>query len=287
MIRSMTGYARAELQNQAGQITWELRSVNHRYLDLQLRLPEEFRGLESELRTMAAECVSRGKVEAQLRYSTEIDGGNIKIDRLRLQQVLDALELVREAAGASSQIDLQRVLAWPGVVSESSADFAPLQALALETYKAALDDFAQTREREGERLRQYLMQRCELMESLVAAVRKRLPEVRGGMLDKVRERCRELGVDVDPGRLEQELALLAQRLDVDEEMSRLATHIGEVRRTLGRDDAVGRRLDFLMQELNREANTLSSKSQDAEMTRCAVEMKVLIEQMREQVQNVE
>jgi uncharacterized protein (TIGR00255 family) len=168
-----------------------------------------------------------------------------------------------------------------------SPDLAPVQAAALQLLDRALDDFAQSREREGERLREYLLERAEGVEGHAAEVRSRLPSVRGQWVEKVRARCRELGVEVEPSRLEQEVVLAAQRLDVDEELSRLIVHLAEVRKSLGRDDAVGRRLDFLMQELNREANTLSSKSQDADVTRHAVEIKVLIEQMREQVQNVE
>lgn len=287
MIRSMTGYARVERQGPWGQVTWELRSVNHRYLDLQFRIPEEFRTLESELRQQAAARLARGKVEAQLRYTTNVDSGAIDIDRERLQQLLAAVQIAGTMSGDANSPDPLRLLAWPGVVRERPADFAPLLANAADLFGDAINDFTATREREGAQTQQHLLDRCSALQALTAQVRARMPEVRGAALDKLRERCRELGVEVDPGRLEQELALIAQRLDVDEEMSRLGTHVDEVRRTLGRDDAIGRRLDFLMQELNREANTLSSKSQDAEMTRCAVEMKVLIEQMREQVQNVE
>jgi len=180
-----------------------------------------------------------------------------------------------------------RVLAWPGVIRQDSGEVAPPLAEATALFQRALTDFADTRGREGERTAAFLRDRLEALAALVERVRLRGPQVRDAWLERLRARVADLGVDVDPARLAQEVALAAQRADVDEEMSRLGSHITEVRDTLARDEAIGRRLDFLMQELNREANTLSSKSQDAEMTRCAVEMKVIIEQMREQVQNIE
>jgi uncharacterized protein (TIGR00255 family) len=194
---------------------------------------------------------------------------------------------VQRVIGQAAPPDPVRVLGWPGVVRTESADLAPVQAAAMELLERALRDFTDTREREGARLKDYLVERCGQIEQLAADVRARLPQVRSQWVEKLRQRCRDLGAEVDPGRLEQEVVLSAQRLDVDEELSRLSAHLTEVRQTLHRQDAVGRRLDFLMQELNREANTLSSKSQDAETTRLAVEIKVVIEQLREQVQNVE
>jgi uncharacterized protein (TIGR00255 family) len=288
MIRSMTGYARVETQGPWGRLSWELRSVNHRYLDLALRLPEELRGIEGEARQLLGARLSRGKVEGGLRLSREgAEAAPVAVDEAQLRQLQRAIATVQQALGATAPPDPVRVLSWPGVVRGESADAAPVQQAALQLLGQALADFTQTREREGERLRQYLLERCAFIEEQAALVRARLPAVRTQWVEKLRGRCRELGVDVDPGRLEQEVVLVAQRLDVDEELSRLGVHLVEVRKTLSREDAVGRRLDFLMQELNREANTLSSKSQDAEITRHAVEIKVVIEQMREQVQNVE
>jgi uncharacterized protein (TIGR00255 family) len=288
MIRSMTGYARAETQAPWGRISWELRSVNHRYLDLQLKMPEEFRALESELRSRAGAKVSRGKVEAGLRYLRDgVNAEALELNLERLRGLKEAMDQVTFELGATSTPDPLRVLGFPGVVRQEQADFAPLLAEARKLFESALEDFSQTRGREGERLALYLRERCDALEALVQKVRERYPQVRDQWLDKLKQRCADLGVDVEPQRLAQEVALAAQRLDVDEEMSRLASHIEEVRQTLARGESVGRRLDFLMQELNREANTLSSKSQDAEMTRCGVEMKVMIEQMREQVQNIE
>lgn len=288
MIRSMTGYARTEAHGPWGRLSWELRSVNHRYLDLSLRLPDELRGIEGEARQRLGARLSRGKVEGALRYSREgAQAAAVSLDEAQLRQLQHAVEAVKRALGAVAPPDPVRVLSWPGVVRTETADLAPVQAAAMDLLDRALEDFAQTREREGDRLKQYLLERCAIIETNVASVRARLPLVRTQWVEKVRLRCQELGVDVDPARLEQEVVLAAQRLDVDEELSRLGVHLAEVRKTLSREDAVGRRLDFLMQELNREANTLSSKSQDAEVTRHAVEIKVVIEQLREQVQNVE
>ncbi|MGH8461345.1 MAG: YicC/YloC family endoribonuclease [Stenotrophobium sp.] len=288
MIRSMTGYARVEAQATWGRISWELRSVNHRYLDLQLKLPEEFRSVENEWRTQAGAHISRGKVEAGLRYAREGGGSDlIEVDIQRLAQLRQSLDRLAHELGPTTAPEPMRILGFPGVLKQQQADFAPLIAEAKKLFERALKDFTDTRTREGERLELFLRERCDALEGLIKTVRGRYPKVREQWLDKLRARCAELGVEVDPQRLAQEVALAAQRLDVEEEMSRLASHVQEVRQTLERGESVGRRLDFLMQELNREANTLSSKSQDAEMTRCGVEMKVLIEQIREQVQNIE
>jgi uncharacterized protein (TIGR00255 family) len=288
MIRSMTGYARAEQQGPWGRLSWELRSVNHRYLDLQIKLPDEFRVLEAELRTLAGGKVGRGKVEVALRYNRDTAVAvAAEPDRARLQELRAALVVVAEELGPIAQPEPMRVLGWPGVIRQDAAEVAPPLAEATALFQKALTDFADTRGREGERTAAFLRERIEALAALVERVRQRAPQVRDAWLERLRARVAELGVEVEPTRLAQEVALAAQRLDVDEEMSRLGSHLTEVRDTLARDEAVGRRLDFLMQELNREANTLSSKSQDAEMTRCAVEMKVIIEQMREQVQNIE
>lgn len=288
MIHSMTGYARVEAAFPWGRLSWELRSVNHRYFDVQFKVPEEFRVLEGELRQAAGAKIARGKVECGLRYAREASvADRIELDRPRLEQLKGALDALAAELGATAVPEPMRVLAYPGVVREEQADFAPLLAEARTLFDAALRDFAAARAREGERLQQFIVERCAAIETLVADVRARHPLVRDQWLARLKARCAELGVEVEPQRLAQELALMAQRLDVEEEMSRLLSHLQEVRTSLARGESVGRRLDFLMQELNREANTLSSKSQDAEMTRCAVEMKVAIEQIREQVQNIE
>jgi uncharacterized protein (TIGR00255 family) len=288
MIRSMTGFARAEAAGPWGRLAWEIRSVNHRYLDLSLKLPEDLRVIENDARQRLGARLSRGKVEAGLRYTREgAQATPLMLDEDQLRALRRAVDTVNGAMGATSPPDPVRVLSWPGVVRTESADLAPVQAAALGLLDGALVDFTQTREREGAKLSQYLHEKTAAIDVHVADVRARLPQVRVQWAEKVRLRCRELGVDVDPARLEQEVVMAAQRLDVDEELARLTVHLAEVRKTLTREDAVGRRLDFLMQELNREANTLSSKSQDADVTRLAVDIKVIIEQLREQVQNVE
>jgi uncharacterized protein (TIGR00255 family) len=288
MIRSMTGYARAESQGSWGRMSCELRSVNHRYLDLQIKVPDELRVIENDMRAMAAARISRGKVEIGLRFNRDAAGNNaLDIDQERLSAVLTAVNAISVNLPASAPPDLLQLLAWPGVVRQDSLDWSAPTAAALGLFKDALGSFTEARQREGERLQHYLLERLDAMNTLVDAVRARAPLVRAAWLERLKGRFLELGMDIDPGRLAQEMTLAAQKLDVDEEMSRLLSHFIEVRDGLKRDEAVGRRLDFLMQELNREANTLSSKSQDAEMTRAAVEMKVIIEQMREQVQNIE
>lgn len=288
MIRSMTGYARAEQTGTQGRLCWEFKSVNHRYLELQFRVPDEFRVLESELRATAAARLARGKIEASLRWVRDAGAASsMQVDPERLSAVCAALDQVSRGLRTSTAPDPLALLAFPGVVRSEPAEVSAPLAEASQLFAQALDDFVATRAREGARLRSYLEERLEAMSQLVERVRARGPEVQSAWLQRLRQRCLDLGVEVEPSRLAQEVALAAQRLDVDEETSRLASHFAEVRQTLARDEAIGRRLDFLMQELNREANTLSSKSQDADMTRCAVEMKVLIEQMREQVQNIE
>lgn len=288
MIRSMTGYARVESSGAWGRMSWELRAVNHRYLDIQLKIPEEFRALEGELRQLAGTRIARGKIECGLRYLREAaPGDRIELNLPRLAQLRAAMDQVAHEIGATAVPDPMRVLAFPGVLDEQPVDFAPMLAQARQLFEAAVADFTQTREREGQRLLQFILERCDAIATLTEQVRQRFPQVREQWLARVRARCAELGIEVEPQRLAQEIALSSQRLDVEEEMSRLLSHLEEVRQALARGESVGRRLDFLMQELNREANTLSSKSQDAEMTRCAVEMKVAIEQIREQVQNIE
>ena len=288
MIRSMTGYARAEAQGPWGRLSWEMRGVNHRYLDLQFKLPDDFRALENDFRTQASPHVARGKVECGLRYQRDATAaGSISIDSARLADVRDALDLISQTITAVALPDALRVLAYPGVTREEAADTAPLLNAARDLFAQTLQDFTETRSREGRRLGDFLLERCDALRLLAAQVRDRYAQVRGLWWERMRSRARELGVELDPARLEQELVIALQRLDVEEEISRLLSHLLEVRSTLARPEPIGRRLDFLMQELNREANTLSSKSQDADMTRYAVEMKVSIEQMREQVQNIE
>jgi uncharacterized protein (TIGR00255 family) len=288
MIRSMTGYARVEAQGPWGRLSWELRSVNHRYFDLSIKSPEDFRSIDGELRQLAASRIARGKIEASLRYVRDAASSNqLDLDLERVRELKQAMARVSTEWGPLLSTDPLRLLAFPGVLREPTADFSALLEAARTLFDQGLREFNASRAREGGRLESFMLDRCTAIEQLVVAVRARYAEVRGQGIERLRARARELGVELDPGRLEQEMVIALQRLDVEEEMSRLLSHLAEVRGALKRDEAIGRRLDFLMQELNREANTLSSKSQDAELTRHAVEMKVVIEQMREQVQNLE
>lgn len=288
MIKSMTGFARIEVLGEYGRLSWEIRSVNHRYLDVQFKMPEDFRVLEPELRAMAGAKLSRGKVECALRFQRDAAAqSRVVVDADRVTQLREALDQVGELLGATTAPEPMRVLGFPGVVREETADITPLLLEAGSLFDRTLDEFNTARASEGERLGNFLQERCDALRVLVGEVRERYPLVRDQWLERQRQRCADLGVDVEPQRLAQELALASQRLDVEEEMSRLESHLEEVSQALKRKEPIGRRLDFLMQEFNREANTTSSKSQDSEMTRCAVEMKVLIEQMREQVQNIE
>jgi uncharacterized protein (TIGR00255 family) len=287
MIRSMTGFARRERQFPWGLLAWELKTVNHRYLEMGCRLPEEFRIGEAEFRQAIAASVKRGKVECALHYRPVAVTGALEVDGELLASLTRRAKSIAADAGPASHIDVLDLLRWPGVIRDGSRDYAPMLAAAQALLGDALEELARFRDSEGGRLRDALEQRCAGLIDFSARVTERLPEVRSRIRARLLERISQLSTDVDHDRLEQELAILAQRLDVDEEIDRLRGHVSEVRKTFNGHEAAGRRLDFLMQELNREANTLSSKSQDIETTRAAVDMKVLIEQMREQVQNVE
>jgi uncharacterized protein (TIGR00255 family) len=287
MIRSMTGFARRERQFPWGLLAWELKTVNHRFLEMGCRLPEEFRVGEADFRQAVAAAVRRGKVECALHFRPAVPAGSIEVDAALLSSLTQRAQQIAAQAGAAARIDALELLRWPGVIRDGSRDLAPMIAAAHALLAEALAELARFRDSEGARLRDSLEQRCAGLIEFTARVLDRLPEVRARMRVKLLERIAQLVSEVDHDRLEQELAILAQRLDVDEELDRLRGHVAEVRKTFDGQEAAGRRLDFLMQELNREANTLSSKSQDIETTRAAVDMKVLIEQMREQVQNIE
>ena len=287
MIRSMTGFARRERQFPWGSLAWELKTVNHRFLEMGCRLPEEFRVGEAEFRQRVAASVRRGKVECSLHFRPAVTADALEVDSELLASLTDRARAIAAQAGPAARIDALDLLRWPGVIHDGSRDPAPMLAAAHALLAEALAELARFRDSEGGRLRDALEQRCEGLIEFAGRVTERLPEVRARMRAKLLERIATLVADVDQDRLEQELAILAQRLDVDEEIDRLRGHVAEVRKTFAGQEPAGRRLDFLMQELNREANTLSSKSQDIETTRAAVDMKVLIEQMREQVQNIE
>jgi uncharacterized protein (TIGR00255 family) len=287
MIRSMTGFARRERQFPWGLLAWEVKTVNHRFLEMGFRLPEEFRAGEADFRHGVAAAVRRGKVECSLHFRPAAVSGVIEVDGELLASLTQRAQSIAAQAGAAARIDVLDLLRWPGVIRDGTRDHAPMIAAAHGLLADALAELARFRDSEGGRLRDALEQRCAALFDFTARVLERLPEVRARMRAKLLDRIAQLVSDVDHERLEQELAILAQRLDVDEEIDRLRGHVTEIRKTFAGQEPAGRRLDFLMQELNREANTLSSKSQDIETTRAAVDMKVLIEQMREQVQNIE
>jgi uncharacterized protein (TIGR00255 family) len=283
----MTGFARRERQFPWGLLAWELKTVNHRFLEMGFRLPEEFRVGEAEFRQSVAASVRRGKVECSLHFRPAVISGALEVDAELLGSVTQRAQTIAAQAGPAARIDALELLRWPGVIRDGTRDNAPLLAAAHALLADSLAELARMRDSEGGRLCDALELRCAGLNDFAARVADRLPEVRARMRAKLLDRIATLVSDVDHDRLEQELAILAQRLDVDEEIERLRGHVTEVRKTFAGQEPAGRRLDFLMQELNREANTLSSKSQDIETTRAAVDMKVLIEQMREQVQNIE
>jgi len=292
MLKSMTAFSRQEEVNQWGTIVWEIRSVNHRYLDLSIRIPEELRNIEPKARDLLNASLSRGKVEAALRYKPgDLTGGEIVVNEMLAQQLCQAAQSIQQTMGDSGvdsgPVSAIEVLRWPGVVGQTETDLGPLQKQVLNLLSTTIADYLATRGREGSKTATMLIERCDAIEQIVAKVRVLRPQALERQRAKLISRVEELGTDHDNGRLEQELVYAAQRLDVDEELDRLSAHLSELRDILQRDEPVGRRLDFLVQEFNREANTLSSKSADADTTSLSVDLKVLIEQMREQVQNIE
>ena len=286
MIRSMTAYASAETTGPAGTLSCELRTVNHRYLELSPRLPEDLRNFESLLRERIALKLSRGKLDITVRRTSDARSEALQVNRSLLLR-LSELNLDMLALFPGMQVEFTELLRFPGVLQQSAGDPESQQAALFDVLDRALDALTATREREGEKLAQILHDRLDGIERVVAEVRGWMPQIRSALRARLEARLADLKQPLEPGRLEQELVLQITRTDVDEELDRLSTHIGETRRVLGLAEPVGRRLDFLMQEFNREANTLGSKSVDARSTNAAVELKVLIEQMREQVQNIE
>jgi uncharacterized protein (TIGR00255 family) len=287
MIASMTGFARREVAGSWGTLTCELRSVNHRYLEPGFRLPEELRPLESDLRQLLAKGLKRGKVDCTMHLRGTLGAEReLRIDEVALERVAGAVREVL-AALPKATVDAVEVLRWPGVVEAAAPDSEALLAAGRSLFQQTLDDLGAMRSREGQRLGELIEQRCAGLVTQVAQVRTRLPEIQQRVRTRLNEKIAELLAAVDRDRIEQEVVLQLQRIDVAEELDRLTGHIEETRRIMKSGEAAGRRLDFLMQELNREANTLASKSQDLDTTRITVDMKVLSEQMREQVQNVE
>ena len=285
---SMTAFARQETVTSWGALTWELRSVNHRYLEIALRLPEELRGLEPRVRELLNARLARGKVDGTLRFQpSDAAAGAIEMNEEQVQRLLVAASHLRGMAEDLTPLRAIDVLRWPGALKVSPLDVESLGATALDTLSTAVNELVKTRQREGARLQEFMLQRLQGMEQLVIKAKELVPEATRIFRERLETRLKEIKQQLDPARLEQEIVLFAQKSDVTEEIDRLTAHFSEIRRVFSQPGPIGRRLDFLMQELNREANTLSSKSTDTRLTNVAVELKVLIEQMREQVQNIE
>ena len=292
MLKSMTAFVRVQQSNDSGEIVWEIKSVNHRFLEPGFKLPDDFKSLEPEIRQQLGRYASRGKVDFSLRY--KLNKEVVSSIRLNADLVKNLRKVEREVltiVHEGHSLSVADILRWPGVVDEADKDFKPLLELAMQSLEEALQQLVESREREGSALKEMIASRCQQITEIVVKVQQRRPQMLEAMQQKwtsqLNEKLASWSDTADSGRLEQELAILAQKIDVEEELDRLQAHVKEVEQVLDRDEAVGRRLDFLMQELNREANTLSSKSQDTETTKLAVDLKVLIEQMREQVQNIE
>ncbi|QYK05589.1 YicC/YloC family endoribonuclease [Shewanella zhangzhouensis] len=287
MIHSMTAYARIEHKAAWGNASFEIRSVNQRYLETYLRLPEQLRSLEPALRERLRKRLSRGKVEVNLRYDVASDtGAELNINQDLARQLLGAANWLKAEAG-QGDIALTDILRWPGVIATAEQDMDAISAELLGAFDKALDQFVEARGREGNAIKEMLESRLSAVEGQIAIVREHMPKVIEWQREKLTSRLAEIQGELDSTRIEQEMVLLAQKLDVAEEMDRLEAHITEARRILKKGGSEGRRLDFMMQEFNRESNTLASKSISTEITAAAVELKVLIEQMREQIQNIE
>ena len=288
MLHSMTGVARESVETEIGTLTWEIRAVNHRYLDVQFKFPEDLRPKEQFFRQQASAALGRGKVECALYFrravnqdnELELDTGLVELIGHRISELTAKLPNV----AAANPIEILR---WPGVVIQTELDTGPLFEHATTLLDTTLTALNAMRRSEGDRIATMLESRCGDIAKISASVRSRMPDVLAATREKQRDRIEKLNIEADPARLELELALVAQKIDVDEELDRLESHLVEIRDAISQGQPVGRRLDFLMQELNREANTLGSKSADTETTKAAVDLKVLIEQMREQIQNVE
>jgi len=288
MIRSMTAYAGNEARIGDSTLNCELRSVNHRYFDITLKLPEHLRFIEADLRSIIAAKINRGKIECSLSYKKQAkDGQNFNVNIDAVIALLAATDQIEEHMLAPLSFSALDVLAFSGIQQEPVNDKTHLNEEIIHLVKQTLAQFLEVREREGAQLKVLIEERCIKMQGFVVLAGHRMPEVLLLIRNKLKDRITELVVQPDFDRLEQELVFMAQKLDITEELDRLDTHITEVLRVLKEKAPVGRRLDFLMQELNREANTLGSKSTDKEMTQIAIELKVLIEQMREQIQNIE
>lgn len=287
-IYSMTGYATAAREFAYGALSVELRSVNHRYLDVQFRLPDDLRGIESALRETLTARLNRGKVECRVSFAAApaaLKAPEINDELLLQLKALNAR--VKSALPEAAPLSAADLLRWPGMLGSEALPVEELKTACQELLGAVLEDFAAARSREGEKLKALLLERAEGIGKLVAEVAPRMPQVIAAFREKLQQRLKEAMANGDDERIRQEVVLFANKIDVDEELTRLTAHISELRRILAKGGAVGKRLDFLMQELNREANTLGSKAVDVAVTQVSMDLKLLIEQMREQIQNIE
>lgn len=287
MIYSMTAFARLEVKKDWGDAVWEIRSVNQRYLENFFRLPEQFRGLENTFREKLRQSLTRGKIECSLRIETKKQtNAELNLNKELANQVIQSLQWIKTQAG-EGEINLTDVLRYPGVVEAQEQDLDAISQDLLTAFDDLLTDFIAMRGREGEKLNDIIQQRLDAIAVEADKVRSQMPTVLQWQRERLLQRFEDAQINLDPQRVEQEMILLAQRVDVAEELDRLQMHVKETTNILKKGGAVGRKLDFMMQELNRESNTLASKSINADITASAVELKVLIEQMREQIQNLE
>ncbi len=289
MIRSMTGFARHELAHPQGVLSWEIRAVNHRFLDIQMRLPEAVRALEMRFREVIRQHIERGRIDVSLKLQWSIDKtGTLQCDEARLDALLTAVERIETLSPFShSAPSLDCLLMYPGIISEVEIDVTQIETVAVAALEQSIKLLNDSRQREGEALKQAIVERLHKVEVLAKEVGSRQPELLQRQQAKLLERLKQSPVQGDAQRLEQELVFWAQKIDNSEEVDRLLTHVAEVRHLLQQIGSVGKTLDFMMQELNREANTMASKSLDSQVSKATVDLKVLIEQMREQVQNIE
>ena len=288
MVYSMTAFSRQQLEHEWGSLTWEIRSVNHRYLEPSIRLPENFRSLENPIRKQLRDKLYRGKIECLLRFRTvEANQIDWQLNLDLISQLTKANLEINNNIGGEYKLSSLDILKWPGVISDQSIDEEVFNKEAMGLFEKALDDLMVVREREGASLRDAILKRIASIQRIIDSIQAKMPSIILKQKENLLNKLEDIKAEFEPTRLEQEITLLAQKADVDEELDRLNSHLQEAKRVLDSSGQIGRRLDFLMQELNREANTLSSKSIVLETTQSAVELKVLIEQMREQIQNIE
>lgn len=288
MIASMTAFARDAAQGEWGHATWEIRSINHRYLDLSFKIPDNFREWEQNWRHLAAKKLNRGKIDCYLTYySSKETVSQYQLNRGLVDQLVSNCQAVMEYPGIKPTVQAMDILRWPEVLIQQHRDLSMLKSPLTELLELAIDKLVEARHREGHAIAEFLLAKLSQISVHVSAARKLLPICLQAQKQKITNRLNEIQATMDPQRLEQELVFYAQRMDVEEEMERLETHVKEATRVIQQGGAAGRRMDFLMQEMGREANTLASKSLSTDLTQEAIELKVLIEQMREQIQNVE